>query len=153
MRRLLVVFVCGVFTLSACDSGGGGALTKAEYIAMGDEVCRRFLEQGNALTEPESPSDLVTFLDEAVRLAEAAYADFDALRPPSDGEAVHQELLSALATSTDHARDARGAAERADFEAMTTSMEAAVEAGTRSDEAAKAYGFEVCGSESELSQQ
>jgi hypothetical protein len=137
--------------IGACgDDGGGEALSRDEYVAAADELCSDFAEQGEALTEPETVDDVADLLTESIRLGESMSSKFAALQPPAEAEQVHASLRAALDGGVEKLRDAVAAIEAGDVDGMTSAVEEAVEIGQSSDEAAKAFGFEVCGSESEL---
>lgn len=156
---MIGLMVLGLAVAGAgCDSGDGagggtddaGALSRADYISRVDQVCRDFMEETDAFGEPENPQELADLLDAAIALAEETGDELRSIEPPPDASDVHRDLMASLDGSLAEMRNARRALEEGDFEAMGRSLDAAVDIGDDSDEAAKAYGFEVCGSESQL---
>lgn len=138
------------------DDAGGAAssdrLTKEEYIAAGDRLCEGFLDMSMSQPEPETPQDLIDLLGRLITEAEALDAEFTVLAPPDDAADVHRTLLDSLERSTAKVKEARDALERQD-PAWETLFEEADQIGQASDDAAKAYGFKVCGSEQELAEE
>lgn len=136
-----------VLAVAAC--GGSSGLSKDEFIEQGDALCQRFQDETDEVAEPETEEELVEYLDEVIGIAQSTQEDFEALDPPEGGESVHEALVDSLEKSIAKVREARDAFEDDDQEAFEAAFEEAVELGEASDEEAKAYGFEVCGSESE----
>jgi hypothetical protein len=133
--------------LGAC--GGDDALSKSEFIAEADKLCQAFNDKfKNA--NPQSMEQIIALFDQAIAAAGDTQAEFEDLKPPEDGEAVHQALVSSLRDSTDKVREARDAAKAGNGEGLQNAMREAEELGSRADAEAKAYGFKVCGSEEEL---
>ena len=142
-----------VVSMAACGSdsdASGEALTKEEFILQGDALCQKFLEDSEAIEEPTDIEGLIALLDDAIERGETTLDDFKALEPPADGEAVLASLVTALEDSLPKIREARDAATDRDQAATGAAMDEAVAIGQSSDEPAKAYGFQVCGSEAEL---
>ena len=149
--RIWLVSACVTLGLVACG-GGDDKLSKADFIESGDKLCLDFNTKAKDLATPppESAPQLVTLLDKTLALADETRADLEALKAPEDGEAVKKALVESLRLSTNRVRDARDAADRGDGEGFESAMAEADQIGKRADEEAKAYGFEVCGSEDEL---
>ncbi len=149
---LVVAFAGGCGDDDEGASTSDGPLTREEYIAAGDALCRGFIEDTEALQEPEPETreELAAFLGEALALGEEVSAGFAAMEPPADAAEVHQALRSSLDESIPHVRAAQEAVEAGDGAAAQAALDLATDVGDDSDEAARAYGFEVCGSESEL---
>lgn len=150
LGKALAATLCCALGFAACSDDGGDELSKEGFIEQGDAVCLGFAEQVNDLPEPSTPEEAAEFLQKAAEIADAAYAELQALAPPEDGEPVHAALLSSLSESTAKVREAQGAAERNDPGALEAAMAEAVNIGKRADSEAKGYGFAVCGSEDEL---
>lgn len=149
-RFTVVAVLALTLALSSCGDDDGGALSKDEYIAQGDALCQQFMDETEALGEPSTVQELITMMDAAIDLADETHAGFSDLEPPPDGESVHERLLSSLEESTDKMREARDHAADGDQAGFTAAVDEAVAIGGASDEPAKDYGFEVCGSEEDL---
>lgn len=143
-------FLCLVLLSCTGDGDGDETMSKSDYVSQADEICTEFMEAGIALGSPSSPEDLVDYFDEAILQAERAATDLSALNPPGEAEAVHDALLTSLTESTDKVREARAAAADGDMDRVGAAMEDATQIGARADADAKEFGFEVCGSESEI---
>lgn len=155
MRIAVGTLLALALAATACSSGAGEdaapRLSRAAYVAAADEVCQTFLDQGSAV-EPggTSPEDLERFLATLVVLAEDTSADLGALAAPEEAASVHDALTTALLDSTEQVRIAQTRASVGDVDGALAALEAAVRIGRSSDAEAKAFGFAVCGSESEL---
>ena len=149
LRAVTVLVALGLASLGACgddDDGGAEALTKAEFIDRGDDICRAAAEDGEDLDAPESTTeDLSRYLTEAQELLTDAAADFEALQPPADGEEVQRLYLAALRDTVDLLGDAKAAAEDGDLQtALGIVQDSDPQAEARGP--LQTYGFEVCGS-------
>jgi hypothetical protein len=148
MLRMTLMAIAALALLGAC--GGGEPLDREAYIAEGDAICARMLEESTAIPRPASPEEVDAFLGEIVRIAEEGQADLGDLEPPIDGTEVHEALSRSLAEAIDKASAARAAAEAGDAGRAGALLEEAGAAGRAADDEAKAYGFRVCGSEDDL---
>jgi hypothetical protein len=150
LTRIVASAALGTCALVACGDDDGDRLLKPDYIKQADELCRRFVEEGTALADPTTVAEKATFVEAAIELADELYADFEALDEPEDAEDVHERLLLALEQSTAKMREAQATYENGDEVAGDADVDDAIALGQAADDEAKAYGFEVCGSEDEL---
>lgn len=130
--------------------GGSDKLSKPEYIAEGDALCQRFVDQSEAAMEGvETTEQLSQAFGKLIADAKQVDTDLEALSPPDDATEVDAKLLDSLRKTTTAMGQVVDALERND-DSWQQLLEEADRVGSASDAAAKAYGFEVCGSEGEL---
>lgn len=163
-KKLIALFaLLSLFTIGACgdnadetdtatddstsEAASGDTLTKEEFIEEGDTICAALEAAGETVEDPQSPEDYPVILTEHVGQAEEAHKQFAELKPPADGEDVHQALLDALGTSIETVKGAITAFESGDTVTGEDLLRQASEEGDAADEDAQAYGFTECGSE------
>ncbi|HUR49052.1 MAG TPA: hypothetical protein VMY88_05920 [Acidimicrobiales bacterium] len=165
-KKLIALFaLLSLFAIGACgdnaddtdaastddtsEAASGDTLTKEEFIEQGDTICAALEAAGETVEDPQSPEDYPVVLTEHVGQAEEAHKQFAELKPPADGEDVHQALLDALGTSIETVKGAITAFEGGDTVTGEDLLSQASEEGNAADEEARAYGFTECGSEDE----
>ena len=146
MLRALCFLSALAGAIVACG-GSGDALSKEEFIAEGDAICRSFEEEGRALSTPASVEEVPAYLDEAIALARSTREDFAELDPPDDGEDVRDGFTSALDAGIASLEEAKAAAEAGEQEGVVASLQEAGQAITQANARARQYGFEHCGRE------
>ncbi len=163
MRKLLAAFAASaLLVLGACGGDdadvdtaaeeetsepAGDTLTTEEFITEGDTLCAA-LEMASSQTEPpKDETDFARFLAELAGQGEEASRQFAALKAPEDGEEVQAELVAALDAAVESLKGAAEAAQSGDTVSAEDLLRQASEEGGAADEAARDYGFQVCGAE------
>lgn len=73
-----------LLTIAACGGDDSGEqLTKEEFIAAADEICREADEKNDALAEPETLDDATSFLQDGLVIQEEQLAELEALTHPA----------------------------------------------------------------------
>lgn len=149
MRRtlgwMMVAVLGGLPVATACGSDSG--LSKKEFIARGDAICKRLSDRSDKVAEPTDEKGIDDYLGKVLDLADQARADLAELDPPKDGESVQDALLASLDGTIDKARDAQAAAAKGDMDAVQKALEDAGKAAVKADKAARSYGFNECADE------
>jgi hypothetical protein len=140
---LAAVAALAALPIATACSGDAG-LTKKEFIAKGDAVCKRLAGQSGKVEEPTDAAGIDEYLGKVLKIADDARDAFAELDPPKDGDAVKQALLASLDSTIAQARKARTAAAKKDLDAVQKALDAAGKAAVKGDKAAKAYGFREC---------
>lgn len=146
-RRFVLAIGVFVLALAACSGGDGGdeRLSKAEFVAEADAICRSYEARLEQLGQPTNQAELRTFADQALPIAKEGRADLGELRPPDELEETYDAWLEqgdeAIAI-VERLRDAAGEADQAEIariavDAQRTDAEANRLAGE--------LGFEECG--------
>jgi len=98
VRWALLLLLAGLAALALAGCGGGdtagGTLTKAEFVAQANAICKDYDARIDALGEPGSIEDLVGLAAKAKPLAEEAVASLRALKAPEDLQARYDEYLA-----------------------------------------------------------
>ena len=98
-RTLLLLSLAGLaaLALAGCGGGGdtaGGTLTKAEFVAQANAICKDYDARIDALGEPGSIEDLVGLAEKAKPIAEDGVAKLRGLKAPEDLQASYDEYLA-----------------------------------------------------------
>jgi hypothetical protein len=151
-RCAALVPVVAALTMFGCGDDGTeeDALSREEYISAVDSICLDFLETVEGWEIPESPDELPEYLDSVIETGDEASQDLGSIQPPPDAEGVHTALRVSLDGSLAQTREARETFAAGDLDAGKHALEEASDIGDDSDQLAKDYGFEVCGSEDEF---
>lgn len=149
----MAVGLTGAMVLAACGSDAK-ALSKAEYIAKGDALCKTFDGQVDPAFDKmfeEFPDvDMAVAESEMPKVAEAAtkfVADFKALEGPEADAATIGEIEKGLDKADSTFATAAGHAKDGDEEKFKATLFSSFEEFDKLDEKSRAYGFKVCGEE------
>lgn len=152
---VMAVGLAGAMVLGACGSDAK-ALSKAEYIAKGDALCKSFDGQADPAFEKmfeEFPEvDMAVAKSEMPKIAEAAdkfVADFKALEGPEADAATIGEIEKGLDKADSIFATAAGHAKAGDEEKFKATLFSSFEEFDKLDEKSRNYGFKVCGEEDE----
>ena len=148
MRRVLVFAVLALATILAGCGGGGGddRLSKEEFIAEADAICKQANEQIDALGEP-TLENIDEYLADAEAISREQLGQLRALKPPAADEATlngaYDLIEQQIALAADGV-EALKSGDQAAFEqvnAQITTIEA------EADQIARDYGLQECGKE------
>jgi hypothetical protein len=146
-RALGPALITLALILAGCGGGGGDdRLSKEEFIAAADAICKEANDRIEALGEPtlENVSEYVT---EAEAISREQLGALRALRPPAEDEATLNGAYDLIEQQIDLAVqgvDALTSGDQAAFQeidAQITSIEA------EADQVARDYGLQECGKE------
>ena len=99
MRRTFLLVLPGLAALALAGCGGGadspgGTLTKAEFVAQANAICKDYDARIDALGDPGSIEDLVGLAEKAKPIAEDGVAKLRGLKAPEDLQASYDEYLA-----------------------------------------------------------
>jgi len=107
-RRLVIM---GLFAIGAvlvlCSCGGGGGnkrLTKEEFAAKANALCKSFNDADKAAGSPTSLAEAVAYFEKLTPLYEKRVTDLDALKPPADEQATVDKIVALEKDEADVAR-------------------------------------------------
>jgi len=140
LAALLAVAGCG-----GGGSGGGDRLTKEEYIAQADAICKATEEKLDALAEPTSKEEFASFLEEGLGLSEGQLDDLRALNPPEADEATLEEAYSLVEQQLDVIRQMVDAVKADDEAAVQELITQGDALNDQADQIAADYGLKECG--------
>ena len=143
MRRAAAaaVIVVGMIVAgSACGSSDDTGLSKADFIAQADAICKKYndlsIKATSGLKNP-TDADLVTAIKtKIVPLLPKQEAELRSLKPPKADRAVVKQFLDTLQKASDDLAN--------DTAAMVKTKGASANVAAVSAQSA-AYGFKVCG--------
>jgi ABC-type Fe3+-hydroxamate transport system substrate-binding protein len=154
MRKIAMALLTTV-ALAACTeeepnsesnrNSEGSALSKAEYIAQADAVCKEAETDINALDPPATSNDLDNYAAEVTDISDEAISDLRALRPPpADAEMLGQivdNIERSIELLPDYVRatQAQDGPQMRDLEAQLQGIQ------DETTQLAHDYGFEECG--------
>ena len=158
-RALLLTATCAAL-LTACggdddsDSSAGttaapaaSTLTAAEYAEQGNKLCAAYEVDAAAAQGQADPEDPAAILTENAELFSAMLDELEALQPPEDLAAQHDELIQngrGIADSFGEMAAATEAGDDAAFQEASEKIEAANEPG---NELATELGLTDCASD------
>jgi hypothetical protein len=95
--RTCLSCLVAVALLAGCGGSGGdnddAGLTKAEWIAKADALCKRSRAEVNAIPEPETEDDFDEYLVDVLATARRFDPEFAALAPPEGDEETVRKLV------------------------------------------------------------
>ena len=96
MRRAPLLLLAAALALAGCGGGdtAGGTLTKAEFVAQANAICKDYDARITALGEPGSIDDLVGLAEKAKPIAEDGVAKLRALKAPEKLQASYDKYLA-----------------------------------------------------------
>jgi hypothetical protein len=157
----LVTAAAGVFGVIKAtsddggDSNGGGAsteisegddgVTREEWAEQADAICVESNEQVNALgMPPQTPEEVVTFIEAAVPIVSDALEQFRSLTPPTGDEASVERMIGLSEQSLNSYKNAASSLRAGDLNTGYQLVEEASAADERSSEIARQLGAGEC---------
>lgn len=148
-RPLLVgLALTSVLGLAAC---GDKSLSKADYIAKVDPICKKYNDQLDKVPAPKDESDrkgLADYLNKGADIEDQQIKEIDDVGRPKEGKAQVDDFLNRQKTLTGQLRDYASAVNSGDDNKAQQIQTSADQASTKLDSDLKAFGFKVCGEES-----
>lgn len=75
------------------DGGDSGTLSKAEYTDEGNKLCRDAVDAANEVEPPRSAEEIAGYVDRLFEVSFGYVEDFEALEPPEELRAAHEESV------------------------------------------------------------
>lgn len=151
-RSLLSGLLLGVLVLAGCGGGGGGGeerLTKEEWIAQADAICKRAAQEIDALGTPQSLDEVAELAAKASEIGRRELGEIRALQPPEEDEATIEEMLALSDQLIDIGEKIGAAAEEGDLAEVQKLLQEGEPINDQADQLAQDYGLEECGQEGE----
>jgi hypothetical protein len=144
------MFTAAVVASAGCGGGGGQGddrLTKEEFIAQADAICKEANDKLDALGEPANIEEVATFAEDAIAIQEDALARLRALKPPAEDEATLNEAYALLDQQVELGRQIVTAAEAGDVAAIEEIVAQGEPINDQADQIATDYGLKECGND------
>jgi hypothetical protein len=132
-----------VAALAGC--GGGGTLSKADFVSRADAICKRYSARIKAIPQPKSPAGIPRFVERALPLTRKELAELRALRPPAKDAGTVRRILDEFERTIEAGRKLSAAVQKNDRGAFDRANLAGSKAARTADRLARAYGFRSCG--------
>jgi hypothetical protein len=142
MQIARIVVGLALFAAAACSGQG---LSKDEFIAQADEICREAEEATQEIEPPRTPKALGEFVDEAQRITGELLTDLRELGPPEEGEQTVESLYAKIEEAMDLLPEIKDAAENRNSARIQELGVELQEASSEANEIARGYGLEACG--------
>ena len=126
---------------------GGDRLTKEEYIAQADAICKEGNEKMLALAAPTGLEEVAELAGQAIEIQEQAVADLRALKPPEADEAILNEAYDLLDRQIEIGKQIQAAAEAGDQAKIQELFPQIDSVNRQATQIAKDYGLVECGRE------
>ena len=97
-----------VVALTAC--GGDSALSRTDFVAQADAVCRDFEQEADALAPPAGKADIARYVDQALPIFDSGLQRLRALKVASTIDQAVDEWLRSMTASRDLLEDLGAAA-------------------------------------------
>jgi hypothetical protein len=143
----VIVALAALFDLGPFGDDGAGTLTKAEFIAKGDEICKRAHEQFAELQPgpPATPQRAVEQQEQLIQISESEVAQIRNLdRPPTVDAAALRRYLRARERGIALLRKGLEAAKNEDAFAYEAAKQQVAADQLHRLKLAQAVGFSVC---------
>ncbi|MDQ3978135.1 MAG: hypothetical protein M3314_01085 [Actinomycetota bacterium] len=146
MAALLAVVALSLIGCGDDDDDGATAAEKAAFIARGEELCRDFKAQLDAIFVDFAPTlpKRAEAYSQVVPLGRSFADRFAALEPPEDDRARIDASLADYRRGLDQLDEGVRAAQAGDLSRSTGAFGAAFQSFARSDDVLRSYGFTVC---------
>jgi hypothetical protein len=138
----------GVALLAGCGGSGGdgddGSLTKEEWIAEADALCKQSLAEVNAIPEPKTEDDFDEYLTDVLAAARRFDPEFAALEPPEGDEETVRKLVALNEEKTRLFEELVAAVRAQDAAKVQRIVNEGTAKTNEFAAAARAYGSEEC---------
>ncbi len=137
--------LAGVAAGCGGGDGGGDRLTKDEYIAQADAICKAANEKIDALGEPETMEEIATLAADAIEIQTKSLADLRALKPPEADEAKLNEAYALIDQQVGLGKEILEAAKAGDLEKIQKILAEGKPIDDQAGAIAADYGLKECG--------
>jgi hypothetical protein len=146
VASVLVLVLLSVACSGGGDSGSGGRLTKAQYIAKADNICEAANKKTQALGAPTStdPQNLAKFLQKSGGIISDAVDRLEKLQPPKADEQKINLLVDGLKKSASYFPALIKAVKTNDKQQLQQTAQQLQQASLQGQQIAQIYGFHVC---------
>jgi hypothetical protein len=153
-RTVALALVVSCLLAAACgsdgDANGNGEserLTKEEYIAQADAICKEANDRIEALSEPQSAEELAELGEQVVAIGEEQLGRLRELRPPLADESTINGAYELLEQQLAVANDLVDAARDGDVDRVQELLAQGNQLNEQADRIADDYGLQECGSD------
>jgi hypothetical protein len=130
------------------EGSTSGRLTKTQYVARGDALCKEINEIPDTIAEPQDATDvgaLAGYLQQSLDRTRPKVEQFKALRPPAQDQPVATRMSGAYDQLLAKEAEVIAAARARNGRAYRKAQDEVKSLTAKLSKEASAYGFEVCG--------
>jgi hypothetical protein len=131
----------GVLLLAAACGGG---VSRQDFAAQADPICARVSSALQDLGQPQSPTELVSYLEKFVPLTSNGVDDLRKVKPPEKDRDVYDKWIETLAQETDKAKEALAATQAGDQKTSVAALGEVDQLNTKSNGLAADLGLHDC---------
>jgi hypothetical protein len=137
--------VLAIVLAAGCGGGSNGQrLTREQYAAKADAICRKYKEKTDALARPATLSDLAHVSDQVLPLLHHARGELRSLQPPQKEKANANAWIDQFDVIIDDVQKIRDAAKKNDSAAVQAAAGPALKHDQHANELATQLGMTVC---------
>ena len=145
VRRAPTLLIA-VVLVAGCggSSSSNQRLTREEYAAQADAICKKYKQKTDTLTQPRTLADLVEVADRVLPILDHARSDLRKLRPPQNEQATAQAWLDEFDVSIDDVKKIRDVAKTNDRAAVQAAALPALRHDKHANDLATQLGMSIC---------
>jgi DNA-binding NtrC family response regulator len=143
VRRLLVV-AFAVTLVAGCGGGGGKRLSKTEFAAKADAICRKYNRLSQSASNPGNFSELAAAVHKLTTLLDQSVTDLRKLRPPKDEQATVDRWIDSVESIRNDLADVGDKAAKKDKSGIQAALRAGAKDNQRGNQLASQLGMTDC---------
>jgi hypothetical protein len=145
-RWISPLLVLAITALAAGCGGGPQAVSSAELVQKGDEICAHARDQF-AKVQAEPPANASEAADQTQQLVDVTHDELTSLRdlePPDEQRAAYNRYLEAFQRADDLFKQGKEAADNQNGDGYATAQAAVAAGAKKRQQLAQALGFKDC---------
>jgi hypothetical protein len=141
---LVVTVLAGCGGSSGNGSSGGDRLSRSQFAAKADAICRKYNAKTKSLGNAKNLADLAAVFDRALPLLESAISELRALRPPASEQHTVDRWLAQSEVAKHDLAQMRDEAKAKDIKGVQRAFGKAAADNNESNSLAAKLGLKVC---------
>jgi hypothetical protein len=147
---LLFLFVavfaagCGGGSSNSSSSGDGDRLSRSEFAAKADAICKKYNEKTKQIGQAKNLSDVVKAFDQALPLLSSALSELQTLKPPKSEQRTVDEWLAQSQVLKHDLQEMRDKAKAKDLKGVQDAFARASANDRQGNRLAAKLGMKVC---------
>jgi hypothetical protein len=147
---LLFLFVavfaagCGGGSSNSSSSGDGDRLSRSEFAAKADAICKKYNEKTKQIGQAKNLSDVVKAFDQALPLLSSALSELQTLKPPKSEQRTVDEWLAQSQVLKHDLQEMRDKAKAKDLKGVQDAFARASANDRQGNRLATKLGMKVC---------
>ena len=132
------------FVLAVTACGGGSRLSKSQFDAKANAICKKYNDRIHAVPTPRSIEDVPAYVTQVKPFIERGVDEIANLRPPQDLQRTYDRWLITQREALNETDELRRAAQRNDLLAVNHTIAQLRERNKRGNALAAQLGASVC---------